>query len=159
MILRPDEVVMAQLFDSDGVVVPIAAIQLVDFYNQQLEDFASKFTTVTMLVPTWAGWGRRRGAARLGGHAAFAISAGSIVVKAYRKEIAKTAGGLFLEAWDMAEGVANLYGWGRLGVDGLRLRGPRWPRRCGVGGRRDQPGCRRPSATRSPRCSRRPTSG
>ncbi len=123
MILRPDEVVMAQLFDSDGVIVPIAAIQLVDFFNQQQEDFVNKVTTVTMLGAT-AGLGGIGGAGLLGwaDTVAFAISAGSIVVKAYRKEIAKTAGGkLFLEAWDMAEGVANLYGWGRLGVDGLRL--------------------------------------
>ena len=161
MILRPDEVVMAQLFDSDGIIVPIAAIQLVDFFNQQQEDFVDKVTAVTMLGAT-AGLGGVGGAGLLGwaDTVAFAISAGSIVVKAYRKEIAKTAGGkLFLEAWDMAEGVANLYGWGRLGVDGCGPCRPRWPQRCGAGGRRGRPGCRRPSGTPSPRCSRRPTSG
>lgn len=123
MILRPDEVVMVQLFDSDGVIVPVAAIQLVDFFNQQQEDFVNKVTTITMLGAT-AGLGGVGGAGLLGwaDTVAFAISAGSIVVKAYRKEIAKTAGGrFFLEAWDMAEGVASLYGWGRLGVDGLKL--------------------------------------
>ena len=123
MILRPDEVVMAQLFDADGVIVPIAAIQLVDFFNQQQNDFVDKVTTITMLGAT-AGLGGIGGAGLLGwaDTVAFAISAGSVVVKAYRREIAKTAGGrLFLEAWDVAEGVANLYGWGRLGVDGLRL--------------------------------------
>jgi hypothetical protein len=53
---------------------------------------------------------------------AFAISAGSLVVNAYRNDIAKTAlGRLFLEAWDAAEGIAEYYNWGRLGVDGLRL--------------------------------------
>lgn len=122
MILQPDEVVMVQLFDQDGVILPIPAIKLIDFFNQQQEDFIGKVTTITFLGAT-AGLGGVGGAGILGwaDTVAFAISAGSMFVNTYRKDIAKTSGGRsFLAAWDMAEGIADLYGWGRLGVDGLR---------------------------------------
>ncbi|WP_188539246.1 hypothetical protein [Kocuria dechangensis] len=122
MILQPDEVVMVQLFDQDGVILPIPAIKLIDFFNQQQVDFIGKVTTITFLGAT-AGLGGVGGAGILGwaDTVAFAISAGSIFVNTYRKDIARTSGGRsFLAAWDMAEGIAGLYGWGRLGVDGLR---------------------------------------
>ena len=123
MTLKPDEVVMVKLYDQDEATVPVPAIKLIDLANRQLQDFEGKFEKVTILGAT-VGLGAVGGAGVLGmlDTAAFAISTASIFVDAYRSDIAKTAGGrAFLEVWDVVQGVADLYGWARLGVDGLNV--------------------------------------
>jgi hypothetical protein len=123
MILRPDEIVMVKLYDQDEATVPVPAIKLIDLANRQLQDFEGKFEKVTILGAT-LGVGAVGGAGVLGAldTAAFAISTASIFVDAYRSDIAKTAGGrAFLEVWDVVQGVADLYGWARLGADGLHV--------------------------------------
>jgi hypothetical protein len=102
---------------------PVPAIKLIDFANQEDEDFWGKFKTVTALAATVGVGGI--GAGGILGWAdtiTFAISAGSEVVNAYRREIAKTtAGKIFLEVWDATERIAGYYNWGRLGFDGLHF--------------------------------------
>jgi hypothetical protein len=123
MVLQPDEIVMAKLYDQDEEPHPIPAIKLIDLANRQLQDFEGKFEKVTILGAT-VGLGAVGGAGVLGmlDTAAFAISTASIFIDAYRSDIAKTAGGrTFLEVWDVVQGVADLYGWGRLGADGLHV--------------------------------------
>ena len=123
MILDPDLLVVVKLYDQGGVMVPVPAIKLIDFSNQQQEDWLGKVKTVTFLAATVGVGGI--GASGIVGWAdtiTVALSAGSLFVNAYRDEIAKTPlGQLFLEEWDIAEGIAEYYNWGRLGVDGLRL--------------------------------------
>ncbi len=123
MVLQPDEIVMVKLYDQDEQPHPIPAIKLIDLANRQLQDFEGKFEKVTILGAT-VGLGAVGGAGVLGmlDTAAFAISTASTFIDAYRSDIAKTAGGsAFLEVWDVVQGVADLYGWGRLGADGLHL--------------------------------------
>lgn len=121
----PDEVVFVRLYDQGDDVSPIAvpAIRLIDFFNQQKEDTLGKIEKVSVLAATVGVGGVGAGGILEGADTiALVISAGSLFVNAYRNQIAKTkAGRLFLEAWDVAEGIAEYYNWGRLGVDGLRL--------------------------------------
>ncbi len=123
IILDPDEPVIVKLFDQGGSMETVPAIRLIDFFNQQKEDTLGKIKTVAIMGAT-VGLGGI-GAGGILGWAdtiTFAINAGSLFVNTYRNEIAKTElGRRFLEAWDVAEGVAEYYNWGRLGVDGLRL--------------------------------------
>jgi hypothetical protein len=123
MILDPDALVVVKLYDQGEAMVPVPAIKLIDFFNQQKHDTLEKIKSVAILGATIGVGGV--GAGGILGWAdtiTFAISAGSLFVNAYRKEIAKTRlGRLFLEAWDVAEGIAEYYNWARLGVDGLRL--------------------------------------
>jgi hypothetical protein len=123
MILKPDEIVVAKLYDQDGDERTVPAIKLIDLANRQLQDFEGKFEKVTILGAT-VGLGAVGGAGVLGmlDTAAFAISTASIFIDAYRSDIAKTTGGsTFLQVWDVVQGVADLYGWARLGADGLHL--------------------------------------
>jgi hypothetical protein len=125
IILDPGELVFVRLYDQDENMapVPVPAIKLIDFSNQQDEDFWGKFKTVAILGAT-AGVGGigAGGILGWGDTIAVAINAGSEVVNAYRREIAKTAGGkIFLKAWDIAEQITDYYNWGRLGVDGLQF--------------------------------------
>jgi hypothetical protein len=124
ILLEPDEIVKVKLYDEDKEPeVPIPAIQLIDFFNRQKQDTLGKIEAVTALAAT-VGMGGVGAGGLLGwaDTAAFAINAGSLIVNSYRKEIAQTAlGKEFLDAWDFAQGVADYYGWGRLGVDGLKL--------------------------------------
>ena len=123
IILEPDELVVVKLYDQGEVIVPVPAIELIDFFNQQKEDTLGKIRTVSYLGAT-VGLGGI-GAGGILGWAdtiTFAISTASLFVNAYRDVIAKTANGRrFLEAWDFAEQFAEYYNWGRLGFDGLRL--------------------------------------
>ena len=123
MTLRPDEIVMVKLYDQDEDTRPIPAIKLIDLANRQLQDFEGKFEKVTIMGAT-VGVGAVGGAGVLGAldTAAFVISTASIFVDAYRSDIAKTAGGsAFLKVWDVVQDVADLYGWARLGADGLHV--------------------------------------
>ena len=123
IILDPDELVIVKLYDQGGAIVPVPAIRLIDFFNQQKQDTLGKIKTVAILGAT-VGLGGVGAGGVLGwaDTVTFAISAGSLFINAYRHDIAKTAlGRRFLEAWDVAEGIAEYYDWGRLGVDGLRL--------------------------------------
>ena len=100
---------------------------MIDFFNQQKQDTLGKIKAVSALAAT-VGLGGVGAGGILGwaDTAAFAISAGSLFINAYRKEIAKTEFGRdSLKVWAFAEGVAEYYGWARLGVDGLRLVTPR----------------------------------
>jgi hypothetical protein len=102
--------------------VPVSAIQLIDFANSQQEAFESQLKTVVILGAT-VGLGAVGGGGILGwaDTITFAINVGSVFVQENRELIARTAFGRdFLEVWNYAEGIANYYGWARLGVDGLR---------------------------------------
>ena len=130
------------------------AIRLIDFFNQaerrhtwqNREGFES-----TPPLSEWEAW-ERAAYWKAADTIALVVSAGSLFVNAYRNQIAKTkAGRLFLEAWDVAEGIAEYYNWGRLGVDGLRLVHAKVGRRSKGGDRKSPPASPLPSGRRSQR--------
>jgi len=121
--LDPAEIVVVKLYDQGGRRVPVPAITLIDFFNQQKESTLGKIKAVSGLAAT-VGLGGVGAAGVLGwaDTIAFTIDAASLFINEYRDEIAKTAlGQHFLDAWDVATGIVGVYGWARLGIDGLRL--------------------------------------
>ena len=123
IILDPDELVIVKLFDQGGVTMPVPAIQLIDFFNQQKQDTLGKIKMVSVMAATLGLGGV--GAPGILGWAdtiAFVTQAGNLFIQTSRNVIAKTAlGRKFLQAWDVAVKVSEYYGWIRMGVDGLRL--------------------------------------
>ena len=145
--LDPDQIVGVRLHDEGGDLVEVPALALIDFSNQIQEKTISTaatafFSGLTLGAGALGSAGVRALSARVaageaskaslwGARAllwadriAWAIPAGSMVINEHRDWIVKTfpnTGPALLDALDKANRIAGYYGWGRLGVEGVRF--------------------------------------
>ena len=149
--LDPEEIVAVRLYDLGHELVPISALELIDYSNQMQEQTIGTATTAFLLGLTLGSGAlastavRELGAKVLAGEAtmmslwiargvlwadrvAFFIPAGSMVINDHRDWILEnwpTAGRTLLDVVDTANRLAAYYGWGRLGVGTIRFLGSR----------------------------------
>lgn len=146
--LPPNHMVAVRLYDVPGHPIDdIPALGLIDYANQikekTLGTAMSAFTLGLTLGAGGLGGAAAEGVAGriVAGNAAkaylwgvralvwadrvqFAIQAGAMIINDHRDWIVDTfpkAGPALLDAVDTANRLAGYYGWGRLGVDGIRL--------------------------------------